>query len=257
MGRNLRLQYEGALYHVSSRGNGQQDIFLDDRDRQLFLKILGKVIQECAWICHSYCLMNNHYHLLVGTPRANLARGMLELNGSYAKVFNLRHSRTGHVLGGRYGAKLIEDDTYLLVVARYIALNPVGAFLIDDPSEWKWSSYNAYCGTSRDEDFLTTEFLLSYFGSRELPPAQAFSRYVIEGIEASRSSNKKPPLSKILPVGAQRRDREKAICIAFLEYDYSQREIAAYLGVHHTTVGRIIRRQVENAPLVPGTIGAF
>ena len=182
---------------------------------------------------------------------------MQDLNGIYTQIFNLKHSRIGHLFEGRYRAKLIEDDKYLLVVARYIALNPVSAFLVEDPSEWKWSSYNAYRGTSRAEDFLTTGFLLSYFESCELLPAQAFGKYIIAGIEASRSRIKRPPLSEILPVSTQRREREKAICVAFLEHDYSQREIAAYLGVQHTTVGRIIRRQAQNAPPAPDPSGAF
>jgi len=247
MGRNPRLQYEGALYHVRSRGNGQQNIFRDERDHHIFLEILAKVIQECGWVCHSYCLMGNHYHLLIATPRANLAQGMLTLNGRYVKFFNLRHSRNGHVLGGRYRAKLIEDDAYLLTVARYISLNPVAAFLVDNPAEWKWSSYNGYCDTSSKENLLTTEFLLAYFGSDKASATEAFRAYVMGAIEECRLKQTRPPLAKILSSDSERKQREEEICVAFLEYGYTQIEIAAFLAVDRSTIWRIIKRRADNA----------
>jgi len=104
MARPLRIQFEGAVYHVTSRGNARQEIFLDDKDRNSFLETLGRVVDRFGWICHAYCLMNNHYHLLIETPAANLSRGMQMLNGIYPQSFNRRHGRVGHVLQGRFKA---------------------------------------------------------------------------------------------------------------------------------------------------------
>jgi len=125
MSRPMRLEFPNALYHVTSRGNAQQNIYLTDADRQQFLNVLNHVCQRYNWVVHAYCLMSNHYHLLIETPDGNLSKGMRQLNGLYTQDFNRAHKRVGHVYQGRYKAILVEKQAYLLELARYIVLNPV------------------------------------------------------------------------------------------------------------------------------------
>jgi putative transposase len=136
MARPLRIEFPGALYHVTSRGNGRADIFLDDGDRQLFLNVLATVCHRLHWLCYAYCLMTNHYHLVIETPDGNLAKGMRQLNGVYTQRFNRRHDHVGHILQGRYKAILVERDAYLLELARYVVLNPVRARMVEAPEHW-------------------------------------------------------------------------------------------------------------------------
>jgi REP element-mobilizing transposase RayT len=132
MSRALRLEYEGAVYHVTSRGNDRAAVFRDDRDRSRFLEITGTIAANLGWIVHAYCLMGNHYHLLIETPRANLSPGMQRINGRYTQFFNRRHRRTGHVLQGRYKAIHVEKEAHLLDLCRYVVLNPVRARLVQE-----------------------------------------------------------------------------------------------------------------------------
>ena len=136
MARPLRLEFPGAVYHVTSRGNARAAIFLDDEDRPIFLGVLGAVVARFGWLCHAYCLMDNHYHLLLETPDPNLSRGMRQLNGVYTQRFNRRHGRVGHVLQGRFKAILVDRDGYLLELARYLVLNPVRAGRVKDPGRY-------------------------------------------------------------------------------------------------------------------------
>src|SRR5262245_61850059 len=138
MARPLRIEYPGALYHITTRGNARRGIFKDDRDRLLFLDILHRVSDRYHWHCHAYCLMDNHYHLVVETPDANLALGMRQLNGIYTQAYNRRHRRTGHLFQGRYKAILVEKESHLLEVCRYVVLNPVRAKAVDHLGRWKW-----------------------------------------------------------------------------------------------------------------------
>ncbi|MEJ2696952.1 MAG: transposase [Candidatus Sulfobium sp.] len=146
MARPLRIEYDGALYHVTSRGNERKRIFRDDEDRAAFLDTLLKVNERYNWMCHAYCLMNNHYHLIIETPDGNLSQGMRQLNGVYTQLFNRRHHRVGHLFQGRFKTILIEKEGYLLEVSRYVVLNPVRAKAVERPEHWKWSSYR---GTGR------------------------------------------------------------------------------------------------------------
>ncbi|MCH8154354.1 MAG: transposase [Proteobacteria bacterium] len=143
MSRPLRLQFPGAVTHVTSRGNAGQAIYLDDADRVRFLDLLGREIEQQRWRCHAYCLMDNHYHLLFETPEANLVAGMKRLNGAYAQTFDRRHGRVGHLLQGRYTAILVDRESHLLELCRYVVLNPVRAGLVERAAEWRWSSYQA------------------------------------------------------------------------------------------------------------------
>ncbi len=133
MARPLRIEFAGALYHITSRGDGGDDIYIDDNDRENFLAVLGHVCERFNWVCHSYCLMSNHYHLLIETPEGNLSQGMRQLNGVYTQRFNRNHERVGHVFQGRYKAILVDADNYLVQLIRYIHLNPARAGLVKDP----------------------------------------------------------------------------------------------------------------------------
>jgi REP element-mobilizing transposase RayT len=116
MARPLRVQFDGAIYHVTSRGNAREDIFDNDADRHSFLEILGKVIHRFHWRCHAYCLMDNHYHLVIETPEANLSQGMRQLNGVYTQVYNRRHRTVGHLFQGRYKAILVQKESHLSAI---------------------------------------------------------------------------------------------------------------------------------------------
>jgi putative transposase len=146
MARPLRIEFPDAVYHITSRGNGRADIYLDERDRESFLQTLGDVCRRMRWVFYASCLMTNHYHLVIETLDANLARGMRQLNGVYTQCFNRHHGHTGHVFQGRYKAILVDRDAYLLELARYVVLNPVRAGMVKSPQQWRWSSYAAMMG---------------------------------------------------------------------------------------------------------------
>ena len=181
MARPLRIEYEGAVYHVTSRGNARQGIFLDDDDRTGFLEILGRVVERYSWICHAYCLMTNHYHLLIETPDANLSRGMQFLNGVYTQWFNRRHQRVGHLLQGRFKGILVEKESHLLELARYIVLNPVRAKMVRSVRDWPWSSYRATSGQVDVPDFLAIDWILSQLDSDRGPAICAYRTFVRQG----------------------------------------------------------------------------
>ena len=149
MARPLRIEFPGALYHVTARGNARADIYLSDGDRAAFLALLARTLDRFGWLCHAYCVMSNHYHLLIETPRANLSRGMRHLNGVYTQSFNRIHGRVGHVFQGRYKAILVEQDAHLLELCRYVVLNPVRARLVARAGDWRWSSDGAPRATGR------------------------------------------------------------------------------------------------------------
>lgn len=137
MARPLRIEYPNAVYHITSRGNARGKIYKDDRDRRTFLDVLGSVIKRYNYLCHAYCLMDNHYHLLIETPEPNLSRGMRQLNGVNTQTYNMRHKETGHIFQGRYKAILVEKEEYLLELCKYVVLNPVRAGIIKSPEQWQ------------------------------------------------------------------------------------------------------------------------
>ncbi len=183
MVRPLRLEYEGAVYHVTSRGNALQKIFLNNEDRDWFLKVLGDVVVRYGWICHAYCLMSNHYHLLIETPDANLSAGMQLLNGVYTQSFNRRHQRVGHLLQGRFKGILVEKESHLLELARYIVLNPVRAKMVRSVRDWPWSSYRATAGQTESPEFLTTDWIRSQLDQDPTCAVRAYSKFVRQGRE--------------------------------------------------------------------------
>jgi len=160
MTRPLRIELASGLYHVTSPGDRREDIYLDDEDRRLWLEIFGAVCRRCNWVCHAWCQMSNHYHVVVETVEGNLAQGMRQLNGVYTQAFNRRHGRVGHVFQGRYRAIIVEKDAYLLELMRYVVLNPVRAGVVADAANWPWSSYRAMVGTTSPPEWLQTDWML-------------------------------------------------------------------------------------------------
>ena len=158
MARPLRLEFPNALYHITSRGDRRENIYDDDTDRIIFLETLGKVVADYNWLCHSYCLMDNHYHLIIETLDSNLSKGMRQLNGVFTQATNRRHSRSGHLFQGRYKAILVDKDQYLLELARYVVLNPVRAKgMIRNIEDWPWSNYLAFIGHTKAQEWLTPD----------------------------------------------------------------------------------------------------
>ena len=181
MARRARPQLPGGIYHVGTRGNRRQAIVLEDRDCELFLFLLGQVVAHLGWKVHSYCLMTNHYHLLVETPGSDISVGMQLLNGQYAQAFNRRHGYEGHLFERRFFSEVVESDWHLLELCRYIVLNPVRAGLCRHPGEWRWSSYRALLGRVGRPRFLTLT-LLGMFGSDLAKARAAFEEFVLRGL---------------------------------------------------------------------------
>ena len=167
MARALRIEYPGAVYHVTSRGNERRDIFLDDDDRRMFLALLAQAVVRFGWILTAYTLMTNHFHLVVETPTPTLSRGMQWLNGTYAAWFNRKHRRSGHLLGDRFHAFIVEKETYYLSLLRYVVLNPVRAKIVERPEQYPWSSYRAMAGYGGAPEWLTLSELAERFGPGE------------------------------------------------------------------------------------------
>ena len=178
MARPLRLEFPGALYHVISRGNERAPIFRDDHDRSDFLDLLASVVLKDALQLHAYCLVGNHYHLLLETPAGQLSRGMHRLNARYAQRFNRRHQRCGHLFEGRFKAIIVERQLHLLELHRYIVLNPVRAGLVDRPEDWRWSSYHATSGRMQPPPWLQTQWTLSQFGRGAAEGRRAYIAFV-------------------------------------------------------------------------------
>lgn len=187
MARPSRICYPGALYHVTARGNERRPIFRDHEDRQRFLRTLASMADAYGVICHAFVLMDNHYHLVIETPLANLSRALRHLNGVYTQAFNRRHDRVGHLFQGRFFAILIDKDGYLLNVCRYVVLNPVRAQLVTAPDEWPWSSYRATAGLSARPRFLAVDGILTCFGTRPSSAQRAYRRFVADGMTPAAS----------------------------------------------------------------------
>ena len=178
MARPLRLDYPGALWHVTARGNERKPIFRDSEDCAAFVDVLGRTVARYRWRLHAFVLMPNHYHLLVETPVATLSRGMRQLGGVYTQRFNRRWSRCGHLFQGRFFSLHVERESHLLELARYIALNPIRAGLAKSAAEWRWGSYRALAGLEPAAPFLETRWIREAFGSRRQAAELAFAEFV-------------------------------------------------------------------------------
>jgi REP element-mobilizing transposase RayT len=187
MARPLRIAYPGAVYHVTSRGNDRQRIVRDDEDRERFIRTLADMVEQYGVICHAWVLMDNHYHLLLETPNANLSRAIRHLNGIYTQAFNRRHRRVGHLFQGRFKAILVDKESYLLELCRYVVLNPVRAKAVQHPREWRWSSYRATSGEGRGEAWLCADWVLGQFAKTRAKAQEAYRQFVQEGIKQKAS----------------------------------------------------------------------
>lgn len=282
MSRPLRLEFPGAIYHITARGNAQEAIFLDDDDKLLFLAVLAETVSNFGWLCHAYCLMDNHYHLLIETPDGNLSQGMRQINGVYTQRFNRRHARVGHLFQGRFKAILVERESYLLELCRYIVLNPVRANMLKDINRYLWSSYPATVGSQPASAWLTTDWVLGQFGKRRAVAQRKYAEFVAQGQNLSSPwpalkgqvllgsaqfvEQLQPLLARVrdikeVPRGqrlAHRPDlvmlfsiaickdkqaRDEAIRRAYLEYGYTMAAIARETKIHYSTVSKIIKRE--------------
>ncbi|KTD70029.1 Transposase IS200 like protein [Legionella steelei] len=278
MVRALRIEYCGAMYHITSRGNKQEDIYLSNEDRVLFLEIFTHVCNKCKWVCHAYCLMSNHYHLLIETPLGNLSKGMQLLNGIYTQKFNQRHHRVGHVFQGRFKGILIEKESYLLELSRYIVLNPVRAKIVFFPEDWAWSSYKATINQAPKPNWLSIEFLLSAFNSNLLIATDKYKQFVHEGRSAKTpwdnlknqiflgsevfvnemqskmeqekkltyisQSHYKPVKESLTKYSNASPHRNECIKIAYATGQFSFAEIGEHFGLHYSWVSRIVRHNL-------------
>ena len=286
MARPLRIEFPGAVYHVTSRGNARQAIFIDDEDRGRFFGILSTVVERFNWLCHAYCLMENHYHLLIETLDGNLSKGMRELNGVYTQEFNQKHRRVGHLFQGRYKAIIVEKDSHLLSLCRYVVLNPVRSGLIEKPEQWRWSSYKASTGVAKKPAFLTVDWILSQFGGRKRVAREKYKKFVMEGIDKEspwetlkgqifwgteefiknlsgflkKKENIKevpklqryvarPPLRELFKAKKWegKLAEDRSIYDAYVRYGYTMKEIADHLGFHYATISRAIKRHERGA----------
>lgn len=167
MARPLRIEYAGAFYHVTSRGNERKAVYRSQRDREKFFSYLASATERYRAVVHVYCLMDNHYHLIIETPSANLSQIMHHINGAYTTYFNTKHARSGHLFQGRYRAILMEADAYAKEVSRYIHLNPIRAGFVENAEKYRWSSCQYYTVEKKAPEWLKRDFILGYFGKRQ------------------------------------------------------------------------------------------
>lgn len=273
MARPLRIEFAGALYHVTARGNARAPIFIQDSDRVYFLSQLARATERYHWCIHGYCLMDNHYHLLIETLENTLAKGMKYINGTYSQRFNYSHGRVGHVFQGRYKAILVEKEAHLLELSRYVVLNPVRADMVRSAKDWPWSNYRATAGLTNKPDWLDTTWTLACFGYKREAATRAYRAFVSEGRHQpapweqlknqiylgsdafvddiqSRLDPEQPltdiphqqktPVARPLNYYAERFPRNEAMARAYLSGAYSLSTVGAHFDVSYATVSRAV-----------------
>lgn len=275
MSRPLRLEFENALYHVTSRGDRREPIFEDDADRQALLEVLAQGMARFDAVVLAYCLMGNHYHFVLQTHQPNLSRLMRHINGVYTQAYNRRHGKVGHLFQGRFKAVLVDEDAYLLEVCRYVDLNPVRAGMVRRAQDWAWSSYRAHTGRVEVPAWLDSVTL-----HRQLAPRaprregpERYSQFVAQGkgiqlweealsgqiylggeafvqrmqaYAASQEMKDIPriqqrPVARPLAWYFEQHERNSAIARAFLEGGHTQTAIAAFMGLSVSRVSRLIK----------------
>jgi putative transposase len=187
MARPLRIEYPGAVHHITSRGNERRPIFRSDADREMFLSLLGAAVARFRWSVTAYVLMTNHFHFVVETPEPNLSRGMHWLNTSYVTWFNRRHKRSGHLFQGRFDSCLIEKATYFTQVLRYVVLNPVRARMVSRPEDYPWSSFRATSGLESGPSWLDLDSALALYGPDRSSASAAYGRFVVAHLDHDES----------------------------------------------------------------------
>ncbi len=276
MTRPLRIELAGGVYHVTSRGDRRENIYFCDADRRAWLELLGKVCERFNWMCHAWCQMSNHYHIVVETVEGNLSQGMRQLNGVYTQHINSAYQRVGHVFQGRYKSILVEKESYLLELARYVVLNPVRAGMVDDPQQWPWSSYAAMTGEKQAPPWLQTDWILGQFNRNRGQAVMGYVDFIRAGagmpsvwerlrgqvylgsdafLQRIQALSDKTSIAEI--PRTQRRplaqpltyyresiaDPNAAMSAAYATGDYTMRQIADAFGVHYSTVSRALKKQ--------------
>lgn len=284
MTRALRIQYEGAVYHVMSRGNGGHNIFTSIKDRKLFLSVLKSLKSRYFLLIHAYCLMDNHYHLVLETKRANLSDAMRQINGIYTQRYNRAHNRQGHLFQGRFKSIICDKDDYFLTLIRYVVQNPLrgGVVKIDRLADYQWSSHAEMFLSQQNYEIITDPaFTLSFFShdrQKALTLYQSFitggedkdiwddlkagfifggdkfARKINEMIEKDRQSKEiksmernpvREPLTAIFSDFISTLDRNEKILTAHRDHGYKIVTIADYLGIHYSTVSHIVKEELE------------
>jgi putative transposase len=277
MSRPLRIEFPGARYHVTARGNEQKAIVRDDLDREDWVVTFGLVCARFGWRCLEWCLMDNHFHAVLETPKANLARGMQQLNGRYAQRFNQRYDRVGHLFQGRYKALLTQNDAHLLGACRYTVLNPERTETPRRYDTWRWSSYRANAGLEPAPQWLDSDQLLAHFAPDRALAQRRYRAFIRAGLENAAGS---PPAESQIYLASRgyirrrggkpdgsleiprvqrepiavplehhlRANSDEGITRAYREGGFTLREIADALGVHYSTVSRRLVAQEEKPP---------
>ncbi|MEK9130594.1 MAG: transposase [Patescibacteria group bacterium] len=280
MTRPLRIEFPGAFYHITSRGNARQNIFCSNDDREQLLFLFAKTIAKNNWRCHAYCLMDNHYHLLIETIDPTLSRGMQYLNGGYTQWHNATYKNVGHIFQGRFKAFLIEEHIYLLNAARYIVLNPVRAKIVELPEDYPWSSHRILVGLNQSPDWFTTTNILEQFSTQKMAARRRYEQFVLEGIgqpspfadagrkcilgttqfvseirdkiEARLSENDndiviaqklagRPTLEQLFDEVKNQKERDAAIKLALNFLQYTSTAVGNFIGLHSATIRNIAR----------------
>ena len=236
MPRRPRIVYPGSIHHITARGIGRRVLFADDDDRRTFLRTLAGVVRSHDWTCHSFCLMGNHFHLVVQTGELGLANGMHRLNGLHAQRYNRIYGVTGHVFDRRYANHLVTEHQHLLELTRYVHLNPVRAGLCKHPRDWTWSSYRAIAGLDRPAAMVSPMATLSLFDHDIDQARVAFVRHLEEGMAAAAVQPAPLARPKLLDL-VRTLGREGGVA-AHIRYGYSQRDVAAALGMSPRTFRR-------------------
>lgn len=280
MARPLRLDFAGGLFHVLARGDDKRPIYLDERDMRSFLERLDTVSERLQWSLWGFCLMPNHYHLLLETTEKTLSRGMRDLNGAYSQAFNRRHGRVGHVFQGRFKSLIVDRESYLLELARYLANNPVRAGLCRRAEDWPWSSHRQVVGFEpQATSALRVAALLRYFGDDPDEARTRYARFVdrhrhapspflntrhqaflgdAEFVDVVTTAAPRPSREVTRTQRAWRTldhyavayvDRDLAIAAAYRDGHHSVRAIAAHFELHPSSISRIVRL-VANSPTV-------
>ena len=280
MTRPLRLEFAGALYHVTSRGDHSEIIYRDDTDRIVWLDILKRVCQRFNFVVHAFCQMTNHFHLLIETVEGNLSQGMRQLNGLYTQHFNRRHQLVGHLFQGRYKAILVQKESHLLELSRYVVLNPLRARMVEALEQWPWSSHLYLTGDYDVPEWLETDWLLGRFGSTRDQAVSRYLQFVMAGIgldsplervshqmllgdaafverhldllhaEPLRDVSMVQRRALAMPLAYYRSqfpDRSQAMACAYASTAYTMAEIGAFFGVSLRSVSRAVREAEKNS----------
>lgn len=284
MGRPIRYEKPGAVYHIISRGNNGSDVFKTDRDKESFLETLVRTLIKHHFLLHAYCVMTNHYHLLVETPRANLSQGMHSLNSSYARRYNLSRGLKGHVFEDRFSSFMVGDYDYFMKAARYIVLNPVKARIVDHPSLYPWSNYRftsglrdrpevvcvdqTYSVFTQDTDlaqYLYTVFVLNGAEHRSLERDKQYlesNSFTYDGNTSPTSCREgegppagmplafcrheqRPPIEELFSDSNVRDKRNRCIVSAHIDHGYSLTTISSFLKLRVSTISIVVARALD------------